>query len=188
MTNKALRAGGLNTADLAEQKYRTYCEILPEDVAYADVFHPAFWRHHKKLKPNDVVRLIQAKGDFDIFVTVRHVVAGGVVVDFLYGRTPAGIDVEKIAEETEAALKAIEVVPVAQDGKPVVRIEYLPKTKWRLLGLGSEEVERDLSSKDQAETRMAIYLHQIRMRLPTDAEILSEVKLRESEAKKKVDA
>lgn len=180
MTDKYLRAGGLTTADHAVQKYTTYFEVVPEDVEYDDIFFPAFYRHHKaRLKAWDMIRIVHARGDFDIFVTVRQVIAGGVVVDFHSGRPPV-----ELADPRAAAAKSlqksleIKTVPIGKDGLPVVRIEWLQKTKWRLLGLQSEEVKRDMATKDEAETELAKYLHTIRMRLPNEAELKAEAEKR----------
>ena len=89
----------------------------------------------------------------------------------------------------------IQVVPIGADGRPVVFIEHLPKTKWRVIGLNRTEVKRDIATKEAAEVEMAMYLSDIRMRLPTPEEILAELEMREklmlaaeAEAKAKVKA
>lgn len=180
MTDKYLRPGGLTTADIAVQRYTQYFEEVGADVTYEDIFHPSFWRHHKKLRRFDVIRLAHPRGDFDIFVTVRAVVAGGVTVDFHGGRPPKGIDPYTVAEEELAAAMKIRTVPIGNDGRPSVFIQHLPKTKWRVIGLNSTEVKRDIATKEEAEVEMAIYLSDIRMRLPTEEELLAELKLREA--------
>lgn len=179
MTSKRLRAGGLTTADIAPQKYTEYFEIVGSDVTYEDLFHPSFYVHHKKLKPFDRIRLVHPERDFDVFVTVRAVLAGGVTVDFHGGRPPRGIDPYKVAEEELAAALKIQVVPIGADGRPVVFIQHLPKTKWRVIGLNSTEVKKDIATKEEAEVEMALYLADIRMRLPTPEETLAELQLRE---------
>lgn len=168
---KYLRPGALTSADLSAQKFATYFEKLPEDVDYADCFDPAFWRHHKKLRQYDVVRLARVDGDFDIFVTVRRVVAGGVVVDFFGGRPPLGIDPYEIAEVALGTAMKVRVAPIGPEGRPVIRIEHTNKTQWRVLGLNNQEVVRDITSRDLALVELANYLDSIRMRNPTEEEL-----------------
>lgn len=179
MTTKRLRARGLTTADIAAQRYTEYFELVDDGVEYADLFHPAFYEHHKKLRPHDIIRLVHPAGDFDVFVTVQGVIAGGIVVNFLGGRPPKGIDPYAVAEEERAAALRVTVVPIMADGRPAVYIQHLAKTKWRVIGLNNTEVKRDIATKEEAEVEMAIYLNAIRMRLPTAEEILAELQLRE---------
>ena len=179
MTDKALRPAGLRPTDIAAQKYTTYFDVVPEDVDYADVFHPGFWRHHApRLKKFDVIRLAHAGDKFDVYVTVARVIATGVVVDFHGGRPPAGVDPFKVAAEQLADAMKIKVAPIGTDGKPVVRVNHTPKTLWRVVGLNSDEVERNIPTKELAEARMGIYLNEIRMRNPTDDELVAEMKRR----------
>lgn len=180
MTTRRLRAGGLTTADHAPQKYTQYFEIVGHEVEYADLFHPSFYAHHRKLRPYDVIRLVHPDRSFDVYVTVLAVVAGGVTVDFHGGRPPKGVDPYKVAEEERAAAMRMQVVPIGADGYPVVFVQHLPKTKWRVIGLNSTEVKRDIASKEEAEVEMGRYLADIRMRLPTPEELLAELQLREA--------
>jgi hypothetical protein len=179
MTEKYLRAAGLTNADISVQKYTSYIEEVGADVAYEDVFHPSFWRHHKKLRRHDVIRLVHPRGDFDIYVTVRAVVGGGVVVDYHGGRPPEGVDSYAVARDELSAAMKIRPVPIAADGKPAVFIEHLPKTKWRVIGLNRTEIKRDIATQEEAQIEMSLYLNEIRMRLPTPEEILAELQLRE---------
>lgn len=178
MTDKYLRPGALTNASLREQTYADYFEMLPEDVDYEDIFHPAFWRHHKNVKPFTMVRVRRADGAFDVDLTVRTPVAGGLVMEFRGGRPPRGVDPYKVESEVRAEAMKMRVAPIGGNGKPVIRIEYLPKTKWRVIGLGSEEIKRDLPTRDAAESELAIYLHTINMRNPTEEELLVEMKRR----------
>lgn len=179
---KSLRSGGLTTADIAAQKHATYFEKLPEDVEYADCFNPSFWRHHKKLRPFDVIRLARVDFAFDIYVTVRQVVAGGVVVDYHGGRPPEGVNPYEAAASALSDAMRIRIAPIADNGKPAIRIEFTNKTQWRVLGLNNHEVARDIASRDMAEVELANYLQSIRMRNPTDEELAAHAakKLRAS--------
>jgi hypothetical protein len=180
MTEKSLPPSPkcLSRAAQTDMSMVHFFEIISEDIPYEDIFHPAFWRHHKNLKPFTMIRLRRSDGAFDVDVTVRTVVASGAVVEFRGGRPPIGIDPYKIENSVRAEAMRQQVAPIGADGQPVIRVQYLPKTKYRVLGLGSEEIERDIPSKEIAETRMAIYLNTINMRNPTEEEILAEVRRR----------
>jgi len=182
MTDKHLRPGALTNASLAEQTYASYFELLPETVEYEDVFYPTFWMHHKRVRPYTIIRLRRLDHAFDVFVTVRTPVAGGLVVEFHSGRPPAGVDPYEVQSAVHAEASKLRIAPIGQDGKPVVKIEFLPKIKWRVLGLGSEEIARNIETRDQAELAMADYLRSVSMRNPTDEELFAESKRRTAAA------
>ena len=46
MTDKRLSAKALGSSSDSGQHYATYFEYIPDDVAYEDLFHPAYWHHH----------------------------------------------------------------------------------------------------------------------------------------------
>lgn len=188
MTEKYLRPGALTNASLAEQTYASFFEMLPETVEYEEIFYPTFWMHHKKVRPYTIIRVRRADHAFDVFVTVRTPVAGGLVVEFHSGRPPRGVDPYAVESEIHAEAAKLKVAPIGRDGKPVVKIEFLPKIKWRVLGLGSEEIARNIETRDQAEITMADYLRSISMRNPTDEELLAESKRRASAAAQKASA
>jgi hypothetical protein len=175
---QTLSARAMTNASLAEQTYATYLEMLPETIEYDQIFYPTFWRHHKKLRPYTMIRLRRVDGAFDVFVTVRTSVAGGLVVEFHSGRPPRGVDPYALESEVHAEAAKLKVAPIGRDGKPVIKVEFLPKIKWRVLGLGSEEIQRNIETRDQAEIAMADYLRAISMRNPTDEELLAESKRR----------
>jgi len=178
MTNKTLRPGALTNASLAEQTYASYFELLPETVEYEDIFYPTFWMHHKKVRPHTIIRLRRLDHAFDVLVTVRTAIAGGLVVEFHSGRPPAGVDPYAVESAVRAEASKLTVAPIGSDGKPVIKMEFLPKTKWRVLGLGSEEIQRNIETREQAETVLLDYLRSVNMRNPTDEELLAEAKKR----------
>lgn len=181
MTDKCLSAKSLGNPALAEQHYSTYFVMVPEDVGYEELFHPAYWRHVKgNLKPLAMVRVRRSDSAYDVFLTVRIVIAGGVVMEYHGGRPPRGIDPFKVESDARAEAMKMQVGPIGNNGKPIIRAEYLPKTKWRVIGLGSEEIKRDMPTREAAEAELAMYLHAINMRNPTDEELLAEVKRRAS--------
>jgi len=186
MTDKRLSAKALGSSSDSGQHYATYFEYIPDDVAYEDLFHPAYWHHHAaKLKPLTIIRCRRTDGVFDVFLTVRTTIAGCVVMEFHSGRPPRGIDPYKVEDDARAEAMKLKVAPIDANGKPVVRVEFFPKTKWRVIGLGSAEIERDLPSREHAELRMATYLHTINMRNPTAEELLAEMKRRSEVAAQK---
>lgn len=177
---KIIAARALTTADQASFKYMEYFYICDEDLEYEDLFNPRNWIHHgaPKMRVADVIRVRHPKGTFDVQVTVRSIEAGGLVMDYFGGRPPAGIDPFQVADlERNAAMRVVPC-PVARDGLPEVRTNYTHKTKWRVLGLGMEEVKKDFPTEDAATLHMNQYLVDIRMRLPTTEELLAEQKLR----------
>lgn len=176
---KHLSPNALTTADIATQRYTTYFTEVAEDVEYEDVFNPSYWMHHvgTRLKVFDIVRLVHVRGTFDIDVTVRSIVAGGVVVQFRSGLPPEGVNPYEVSAEAVKEAMRVKVCPIDRNtGKPIIYIQHTPRTRWRVIGLNGVEVVRDLTTKEQAETRMALYLNEVRLRLPTDAELLAAAK------------
>lgn len=164
MTNY-LPAHALSRADCADYKTTAYVETLAPGILFDEVFNPLFWQHHKaKLKLNDTIRLIANDRSFDIDVTVASVNRGGVTVELRGGRLPAGVDDAQAARQT-AMQKAMERKPVPVDkitGKPVIRIDHTPKTKWRLIGIDKTELKRNME-KHEAEAELEQYLKEMNM-------------------------
>lgn len=58
-------------------------------------------------------------------------------------------------------------VPLSdEDGKPVVRIKFSPRTMWRLFGVDGNEVSRGIPTKEEAQEEMKRYLISHELRLP----------------------
>jgi hypothetical protein len=180
--DKVISAKCLTRSSQYDMTVKQLFEILPEDIEYQDLFHPGFWRHHVGLGPNTLVRLRHALGDFDVIVNVVHKVANGLLVEFFSGRPPRGIDPYKV--ETDARNEALRLVvaPIAPDGKPVCRTQFLPKTDFRVLGLGGAEVQRNIKTQKEAEVVLANYLVALNMRNPTDDELIAHAKTRTAAA------
>lgn len=176
MADKMLAARCLTRSSMMDMTVQEYFEILPEDVEYQSIFDPSFWRHHTALKPYSLIRLRHALGHFDVIVSVVHKVPGGVLVEFFSGRPPHGVNPYKVEMEARAEALRLKVGPIAEDGKPVVRTQFLPKTKFRVLGLGSAEIARDIATQKEADTVLANYLNGLNMRNPTDDELLAHAK------------
>jgi hypothetical protein len=172
----------------ADFNYTSWFEVVDDSNTFEDIFDPRFWQHQvgsQGLKTRDLVRLVHPRGLFDIVVVIRTKMAGGIMVDYYGGIPPEGIDPRVVAaDELNAAMK-IKPCPIDRDGRPVAQIHYTAKTNWRIIGLNSAEVKRDIPSKAEAENELAIYLNSMRMRLPTAEEIAAELELRSELAKAK---
>ena len=176
---KQLISTALTNADLAPQRYNTFFVDIPDDVEYDHIFAPAFWAHHVggRVKINDLIRCVHVRGTFDIFVAVRSVSAGGMQVEFHSGLPPKGIDPYKVSAKAREEAMRVKPCPIDRTtGQPVVRINHTPRTHWRLIGLNGAEIERDMPTRERAEVRMGLYLDEMRLRLPTDAEIAAFMK------------
>ena len=145
--------------DYAHRRY--YVKLKPGDT-YADLFVPTFWGYHRgKLSENDLLRVRAHDGRFDVWLTVIEVSVGGVVMQ----RFP----IEPPLAETAAAAEIDGVeryVPYANDGLPVVRVEHLPATGWRVIGLNGQ-VSEGHKSEEAAKAAMAKYLKDIRYAMPS---------------------
>lgn len=145
--------------DYAHSRY--YVQLKPDDT-YDDLFVPTFWAYHRgKLRQNDLIRVRAHDGRFDVTLTVVDVKTGGVAMQ----RWP----IEPAAEEAAAASeigKTDRLVPFAGDGKPVVRVEFLPATNWRVIGLNGEV---SFGHKDEPTALKAMheYLAGIRYVMPS---------------------
>ena len=141
---------------LADYEFQRYFAIVPPGTAFEDLFTPTFWAHHvKKLRTHDIIRVRAEDGSFDFSVTVIATPQGGVNVEPWpkYPNSASAVEAAKIA--ADAKPKAL---PVRADGKPKARVEYLPATKWRAIGVDGSEIGRDYPSKAAAEAALAKYL------------------------------
>lgn len=179
MTDKTLPASALKRSSQSDMSFTTYFEVVRGDVEFHDIFYPQFWQHHKTIRPHSMIRIRSEIDTFDFTVVVRAVVPGGLVVEFNHGRVPAGIEAEDAAGAALADATRLKMAPIAGDGRPLIRTQFLPKTKWRLIGLNSEEVKRDMANQIEAEKELALYLATMFMRQPTDEELLAHAKAKQ---------
>jgi hypothetical protein len=174
MTEKTLTAKYLKRESHWDMTVPQYFETLEDEtITYSDLFHRQFWRHHMNLRPNSLVRLRHPLGTFDVILNIVHKVAGGLQVEFFAGRPPRGVDPYKIEAEAREADMKLTVAPIAADGKPICKVQYTAKTKWRVLGLGGSEIQRDIGTQREAEAILVNYLTSLNMRNPTDDELLA---------------
>ena len=161
-----------NPSDQTSFKYSEYFRRLEPGVTFEQIFQPAFWLHVKgKLRQDDVIRLQAYDRSFDVLVTVRAVVAGGVIMRFLSGDPGPNIEdpFRAVAEIRNKNLEP-QIAPLNAQGESLVRFEFIPTTKWRVLGLNGAEVKRNIETREEAELHLSAYLKEINMRLPTEEE------------------
>jgi len=172
MAIKYIPAKAMN--ETADYVFTRYCVEIPPNITLEDLFRPVVWSHFSvgnKLKKYDIVRCIAENGGYDIDLTVREVEVGGVhMIPRPHVGGKAGADamsqVTKVAEKTIPT-----VVPLDRDGKPVVRVEFLPATKWRVIGHEGGEVSRGHKTEADAIKEMNRYLKSaglVMPKMPTD--------------------
>lgn len=150
-----------NMAQLQDYAHRRYFVTLRPSDTYADLFVPTFWGYHRhRLEPNDLIRVKAHDGAFDVWLTVKEVPVGGIVMQ----RFPVEPSAEAIASAKEVG-NAERYVPYANDGRPKVRIEHLPATGWRVLGLEGE-VATGIKDEAAAQKVMTNYLANLRYAMP----------------------
>jgi hypothetical protein len=172
MTNtvKHLPANLFSTqADYAQQRWFA---VLPPNIKFEDLFHPMLWAHYARgvFHKHAIVRVVAEDGSFDIDLTVAEVASGGIRMKVrpFFGEASseaAAVAAKKVAEDAR-----LKVVPIGRDGAPVVRVEFLPATQWRVVGMEGE-VSRDHPSEARAQAALERYLADIGMELPSPDEI-----------------
>jgi hypothetical protein len=170
------------TQDFAHDRY--FVKLRPTDT-FADLFLPTFWSYHRnRLKQFDIVRVVAHDHSFDVDLTVASVNVTGAVMKVrpLFGDA-VGVDALAAAIKQAAEAK-LTTVPFASDGKPEVRIEFLPATQWRVVGLRGFEVARDLKSEAEAGKAMSKYLTDSHLEMPTAEAIEAAADAAKSEADK----
>lgn len=156
-----------NMQQLQDFAHKRFFVKLKPSEAFEDLFVPTFWSHHKgKLGAYDIVRCVAHDDSFDVDVTVAAVVTDGIVM-----RLRPLFNTVVGADAIAASSNAVEVarpklVPLDPDGNPVVRVEYLAATNWRVLGLNGE-VSRDHKTEAAASAAMAKYLADTRLEFPS---------------------
>jgi hypothetical protein len=165
-----------NLQQFQDYVHRRYFVQLRPEHRYADLFVPTFWAFHRgKLGENDWVRVRAHDGHFDVLLTVAEMKTDGVVMK----RWPVEPTAQEAAEAAEAE-KTVAFVPYANDGKPVVRVEFLPATQWRVIGLKAEVISEGHKEEAAARKVMAEYLKGIRHAMPSDEDQAAEMKRHEA--------
>lgn len=166
MAIKYIPAKSMN--ETADYIFTRYVVEIPPNMGIEDLFKPVNWAHFStgKLKKHDTIRCIAENGSFDIDLSVREVTVGGVHMvqrPHINGKCGAAAmaELDRIAEES-----APSIVPLARDGLPVVRVEFLPATKWRVIGLEGGEVSRGHKTEAAATKAMHEYLKSAGLLMP----------------------
>jgi hypothetical protein len=142
---------------------------LPPDITFADLFQPHVWAHYAQMFQKwDTIRVVSDAHRFDVELTVYEVVTGGIHMRLrpYYGDKVGDEALAAATKDAETARPA--TVPIGKDGKPVVRVQYLPATKWRVIGLDGE-VSKDHKSEADATAAMNDYLKKVGLTLPEPA-------------------
>jgi hypothetical protein len=172
MSDKVMRPSAFQPQSRIDFVYASYVEQLEPGVEFSDLFNPVFWIHVRgRLRQRDIIRLIAHDNSFDVFLTVQALPAGGAVMRFLSGDPgPKVGDPFKFIQELREARAIPTIAPMDPAGKPLVRVQFIPATQWRLLGIDGSEVKKDMATREEAEEAMGVYLKDINMRLPTEEE------------------
>lgn len=170
---------------VAAYEHSEYFCTLPANFDIADLFNPISWAHHvHKLNEGDIVRIRTIDGRSDFKVVVDTVTPGGVNVS-PWPRVNGASALPELDEL--AAEKRLTVVPIAPDGEPVVRIQHLPATGWRVMGINGE-VSRNHRSETEARHKMAEYLELAGLKMPEAKAPEGEVEPEAAEPPKKAPA
>lgn len=173
------------TQDFVHQRY---CVKLRRADTYGDLFIPTFWSQHRNsLRELDIVRVVAHDMSFDIDLTVVSVTPGGVVMQPrpLFGGKAGAEAIEAAVAAADTA--SLSKVPFDDAGNPVSRIEHLPATGWRVVGLNGE-VSRDHKDEASAQKALDFYLKANRLVMPTAEEIAEAKAKAEADAKARAEA
>jgi hypothetical protein len=164
MTIKHLSATLFN--ELADYKFDRRFAILPPNVTFEDLFQPTLWAHYaNKWHKHDIVRVVAEDGSYDVDLTVEDVQVGGIKMRVRPFYKAAAGDAAVAAAAKAADENRLAVVPVDKAGNPVVRVEFLPATQWRVIGLNGE-ISRDHKTEAAAKKAMAEYLKKNGLTMP----------------------
>jgi hypothetical protein len=148
----------------ADFHYRTYFVELPDGFAYADLFVPTFWGHHKRLVQNDIVRVRAQDGSFDVMLTVVTRAQGGIVME-TWPKFPSADQTAALAAGSDQDTDAPRIV----NGKPVPRVDHTRATKWRVIGLDNQPHSEGYPTKGEAEKAMVAYMKSLGLDIDTEA-------------------
>ena len=132
--------------DFQNARYRV---MLPPGVSYDDLFAPRTWVECRgSLHPYDIVRVIAHDDSFDVELTVVQLSLAGAVMRLRH-KMPGD----------DASPRRMAPAPLGKDGRSIVRLQFTPATKWRLIGLDNQELKRNLT-KPEADRELAKYLEE----------------------------
>lgn len=144
--------------NLEDYEFSRYFVQLPPGYSYDQIFNPAFWAHHQRLKKFDIIRIVAHDWSFDVTITVTAKTRGGANVQ-LTPLVPAEVD------EIE-----VKYVPKLRNGKFAIRVDYQKATKWRVIALDGSEHSRDYETQGDAEMAMHAYVRELGMLFPPEGD------------------
>jgi hypothetical protein len=107
MELKKLGIRALQGAAYAHGEYFLNLRSLGFEVSVADLMNPVFWREHtRRLRPNDLIRVVAADGSYDFQLNVVAVCQGGVVVEPARAGAPPTEAQLQAAREAQAFARA----------------------------------------------------------------------------------
>ncbi len=162
---KYVPARALN--ETADYIYTRFCVEVPPDMVLEDLFTPIAWAHvRNRLQKHDIVRCIAEDGSFDVDLTVREIEVGGVhmVPRPHIGGLSGGKALDKLSKIASSSTP--NKVPLDSEGRPVVKVQFLPATKWRVIGMSGHEVSRGHKSEAEAVQAMHKYLASAGLEMP----------------------
>lgn len=159
----------------ADYEVGRYFAVLPPDITFEDLFQPATWAHFggppeddgNRFKPWDIVRVVSENGEFDVDLTVMDVQVGAVRMKVRPFFRDASAELA-LQEANRVAETNPAVIPLMADGLPKVRVEHLPATGWRVLGMDGE-VSRDHKTEAHAVKAMEKYVKAAGLKMPEAA-------------------
>ncbi len=164
-----------NMQQLADFAHKRYFVKLRPGETFEDLFIPTFWSYHKnKIEKYDIVRVVAHDDSFDVDLTAVDIPVGGIVMKLrpLFG----GLSGTEALEAASHGAKhsAMTIVPLGSDNLPVVRVEHLAATGWRVIGLRGE-VSRDHKSEEAATAAMMKYLKQAHLEFPNAEQMAAQI-------------
>jgi hypothetical protein len=152
--------------NLAAYHYQTWRIVIdPAKTPVEDIFRPQFWVNATKVKVDDRIRILASDKsyDFEITVTGKPEVGGGLVVD-VWPRLPKGLgNASEGAAELVAATDIVkrELVASTVAGKQVPRVEQVGVDGWRVIGLDGTVASKNHRSESAANVAMSKMLNQL---------------------------
>lgn len=153
--------------------YRTwYVHGLPPLHEFGDLFHPFYWSLHKRLQPNDLVRVAARDGAFDVTLKVTSVEEGGGATMQLWPKYPVDL-VNAGSDPVETSMAAAEItetmgpatMPRFINGQPVPRIDFTEATGWRLIGMNGTPIKEKFKDEPSANRAMQAYAAKMKITL-----------------------
>lgn len=178
---RTLDAHLLSHVDIGGYRTNWYAIRQPVGHTFEDLFRSSYWRHYQtKLNIMDIIRVRAEDGNFDVMVTVANKADNGEISMEEWPKYPKHLAADRIATISQAGAAASAMAPSKvpfnkADGLPMVRVEFLEATKWRLRGFDGQEVSRNHPTETEARKAMEAYLSRMGLVMPTEEETAESV-------------